>query len=1065
MLSIFSVQGSKILGSMDMAEKITCLRCVDRDLARNYLLNFNGIIAVGTEQGKLFFVDLMLPKNVREILQSPSYDSEIFPMYNVKMEPQTSQEQIYTAQKRAVLSRQHGENCFFTIQLKDPLDESGAILSILTMPNALLMSVGLDDGRMILFDLVELEAFHLAYPPGKNSPLTHMCYIEPIDDPRAVVYVWAFHASRDGAIAVLHSIVFESIQDGTYEEFKSCCVRLTIPMTGKDTFPVSCISISKPVKPDDDDYLKICFLTWCCAQKKKTYTMVFDLNQWYRAQLPSYADFRNYSLKYAVVFEINDMAMDISCDTNMLTAFDSIERPEEHFLPTSLSFNVTFLESKRFTAYQWCGIQKQALEKFKSIGPMMILSPSFYFNEMLQASIRPQFYDNLPFKCSMNTPMELKRDFLLSVALEYNYVSFLKNCAVAWSDGSMLAGDDVSSGVGLSTLTDWICKRVRTIKEASNELCKPLFDYSHQRIDCGTQKQLSSCFRQLKILSDLLHAILTEYKSNIPNEIQIKLEDQSVTIKMAAEYQEVVQWLLNVGLLPEGHDSRIDKFNEEFIIVPYPYKIISNNYQMQREKLTTAAKYDSAKYLLFIDAFIHYECGEGNLEDVWGCSYPPKSLQTLLRTLLVENITLENKCVILMYIFMDISLALNNTRYSNIVKNLSKFPTVFKIPSAVIKRTQAYWNLDNGNLDVAVDEIISPLANDRYLPRWNRELLICVLLKRNANVIALKALRCPGSPIQPALEIETLLANDLVSEALHVQRRSGDRELLERFYDKVLNSHNYGQLLDLALTEDEGKILREFLENADLSNCVNLHFVFLLQRSKFIDATELMNRINQNDSNLNLEPPKQILNAFYSTMESTTQKLFAMPEADKSEGSVECPSPLSNNVIKLRSSTNNFYKRCIQSINNATFDGSLRPDEKEMPFIGTPRLGIFEYRQNTLPRAQEIKYVDPDDFNDNGKRRLADERSFIDLNRPVSPKAKKRRVVEEVKEQPVGSFINKRILTLTRFRNSNPRSQSRLRSISSTPQFSNTLQRTFPLAEATNFLATPIGTLILYEII
>lgn len=65
MLSVFSVQGSKILGSMDMCEKITCLRFVERDLARKILSKFNGIVAVGTDQGKLFFVDLMLPKNIK----------------------------------------------------------------------------------------------------------------------------------------------------------------------------------------------------------------------------------------------------------------------------------------------------------------------------------------------------------------------------------------------------------------------------------------------------------------------------------------------------------------------------------------------------------------------------------------------------------------------------------------------------------------------------------------------------------------------------------------------------------------------------------------------------------------------------------------------------------------------------------------------------------------------------------------------------------------------------------------------------------------------------------------
>lgn len=65
MLSIFSVIGSKILGSMDMCERITCLRFVSNDIAVKILREHRGIVAIGTEQGKLFFVDLMLPETAK----------------------------------------------------------------------------------------------------------------------------------------------------------------------------------------------------------------------------------------------------------------------------------------------------------------------------------------------------------------------------------------------------------------------------------------------------------------------------------------------------------------------------------------------------------------------------------------------------------------------------------------------------------------------------------------------------------------------------------------------------------------------------------------------------------------------------------------------------------------------------------------------------------------------------------------------------------------------------------------------------------------------------------------
>lgn len=38
------------------------------------------------------------------------------------------------------------------------------------------------------------------------------------------------------------------------------------------------------------------------------------------------------------------------------------------------------------------------------------------------------------------------------------------------------------------------------------------------------------------------------------------------------------------------------------------------------------------------------------------------------------------------------------------MQNLIKFPSVFKLNSAIIKRTQAFWFLDHGNIDVSERE-------------------------------------------------------------------------------------------------------------------------------------------------------------------------------------------------------------------------------------------------------------------------------------------------------------------------------------------------------------------------
>lgn len=89
------------------------------------------------------------------------------------------------------------------------LGDSGSVLSILCLTPLLIIAVGFEDGKMLLYDLCTLDAFHIAHPPEEDSPLERLTYIEPADDPRACVYLWSFHSNNKNAIAVLHSLTYE----------------------------------------------------------------------------------------------------------------------------------------------------------------------------------------------------------------------------------------------------------------------------------------------------------------------------------------------------------------------------------------------------------------------------------------------------------------------------------------------------------------------------------------------------------------------------------------------------------------------------------------------------------------------------------------------------------------------------------------------------------------------------------------------------------------------------------------------------------------------------------------
>lgn len=387
MLSILYVQGTKVLGSLDFCEQITCCRYVPKDACnRSVLKNYSGALVIGTNQGKLFFIDLMIPSSAHEISLAPNNDSELFSCINVTA---NLDDDVIVAQHRTVVN-DNKRRTFFSIQM-EVLNDSGAVLSILVMPNLYTMAVGLNDGRMVFYDLQELSAFHLAYPPSDPAPLTHMSFLEPTDDPRCAVYIWTFHCSAEGAVAVMHSLMFASKIDGIYEDFQSCSVRLTMPIFEKNTFPICCQSITRALTQDDDDILTLNVLAWSSPTSKSTNIMIFDLNQWYKDEMPAVGDWK-LRLKYVAVFELsNCTALHSIVNQNSVYPFNSIMRPEEHFYPNSLSFDLCMLESRKISHYRWVGVQNIVLQQFNVIGPQVVYDPNNFFDELTKVSIIPQF--------------------------------------------------------------------------------------------------------------------------------------------------------------------------------------------------------------------------------------------------------------------------------------------------------------------------------------------------------------------------------------------------------------------------------------------------------------------------------------------------------------------------------------------------------------------------------------------------------------------------------------------------------------------------------------------------
>lgn len=188
------------------------------------------------------------------------------------------------------------------------------------------------------------------------------------------------------------------------------------------------------------------------------------------------------------------------------------------------------------------------------------------------------------------------------------------------------------------------------------------------------------------------------------------MQNKHSSLRMASSYQDILLWLLNIGLLPEASPHN-DKINSSNDLVPYPYKQLKELYKRKRSYFakindTFVSKKSGSCRLLYIDAFIDHACKGNVLHEYWlendgDGLYPPNSIEAMLRVMLVPDLDYNHKCAILLYFFLDLNMAIDEDVYKDVVANFIKFPSVFKLSASLIKTVQAFWNLDHDHFLVS----------------------------------------------------------------------------------------------------------------------------------------------------------------------------------------------------------------------------------------------------------------------------------------------------------------------------------------------------------------------------
>lgn len=324
------------------------------------------------------------------------------------------------------------------------------------------------------------------------------------------------------------------------------------------------------------------------------------------------------------------------------------------------------------------------------------------------------------------------------------------------------------------------------------------------------------------------------------------------------------------------------------------------------------------------------------------------------------------------------------------------------------------------------------------------ELLIEALLTQNAPHFALRILEARPTLISPILKLKTLLANELISEAFHFARTKQDDTLLELFFKCCLCAGKYGVIRDLALNEHEGQLVQRILRSSKTHGAENLHFVYLLQKSKYIEAVSYMDELSRtkslrnhygNESSIagNTDTPNLVLSAFNTTMAPVTQGLTDVyfrikNKIKKKEMDNRSPVPLSCQLIKQNANNllGGIYHSSALSAHFATYYwGEIDNDRRERndapansllsannaPFLRKPQVGTCHLQMEQSAQTV-VSYPLP--YRLTEKRTLVEreleqidateEVSNIMLNTTTQPRKRRRLLGQEIVDD-LGHFM------------------------------------------------------------
>lgn len=870
----------------------------------------NGILAVGCDGGLVFFIDLMLD-SYSPIPLIPKQISIVTSNANIDLESKRRTANFHNQVVCVPLNTDAKSKGKFNYRTND-----GNILasyatnfvyvsSIHFIPQLAIICIGYNFG---CFHLYNLNSFKLECSCGLDPdllPIVSFAFQAPENDPKNYSYLWVVRGFNNRtpnleetkhqscSIAFMYMLVHKNKEYihhyGTlYTNFSLCFCKFEIPLASNpydknshqyssskllDMFTIQQISSLKLTDEDSSPIdFNILLIGWQSqtntTKKINNYFMLFDLNQWYKAETPKgfYVEegicpfISIYSLDPISKLFASDSIQAIYLQNSSLVKYSSNQfYLDIHSYPASLSFNVLIASKTKLCSAHYSGFQKQLLSQFTKIGPNLLLEPEDFVGKCLQYGLVPP--DNYQIVHGLSNEIKPKRELLLNVALENGQLNFLVKTVQEWSTGEL-----ANLGCDSKQLLNWTWNKLISVKNSIDTLTKPLFDFSGIEMTPSQKVRLFSHEADLASLSILLKQLrvnsvmLTEIGFN-------QLVARSEIVELIRKYLKIILHFMEYGLLPESETT-----DESFS--SYSYLNLSNFYEKRRaEFISINPSMFKSNDVLIIDIIIRHldpellKLWRGDGSNSESGMYPPPNLHSLIRIFLIETIPYVYKEAILLYFLLDFCECLSE-QHIYMAQKISVFIASLNMSEGIRNFVQGLWSLDHRHYGTALQLLTHPVVTSSMtefkleIVMFNNimQRIVELFLFENQFKSALIFTQSCGHFLidteqNESLYIQMLLLNGNVTEALTFQRQrrseSNSNQILMKLFFICEKTNNLIHVCRHSLDSFEESVFVDYLHFSSHENSKQILILYFVLNNKLLEAINVTKEfINQFDMSL-----------------------------------------------------------------------------------------------------------------------------------------------------------------------------------------------------------------------